>query len=123
MGDRKNVMLHLLSLCVLCLGFVLCRYVFFEMHGMKQWPELLFIVALVSLAVSFFAKAKTTPLLISLGYIVGFVVGVMFQTDGMDAGGAKTNSLWMIWALVFVCLIVIGMVRERRKVVKKNAKF
>ena len=39
-------MIHLLSLSVLCIGFVLCRYVFFDIHGMKQWPVILFVIGI-----------------------------------------------------------------------------
>ena len=51
---RKNAALYLASLCVLCAGYLLCRYVFFEVHGMKQWPACLFLLGLVVLGVSFF---------------------------------------------------------------------
>ena len=34
---------------------------------------------------------------------VAFAVGAVFQTDGLDAGGGKTNSLWIIWTVIFVC--------------------
>ena len=49
---RKNAALYLASLCVLCAGYLLCRYVFFEVHGMKQWPACLFLLGLVVLGVS-----------------------------------------------------------------------
>ena len=45
---RKNAVLYLASLCVLCAGYLLCRYVFFEVHGMKQWPACLFLLGLGS---------------------------------------------------------------------------
>lgn len=112
MLNKKNVMVRLLSLCILCIGLILCRYVFFEIHGMKQWPELLFIVGLFFGVVSFLVKANLTPVFISLAYIVGFLVGLVFQTDGVDAGGARTNSLWIIWTLVFICFTVAGIVSE-----------
>ena len=44
---RKNAALYLASLCVLCAGYLLCRYVFFAVHGMKQWPACLFLLGLV----------------------------------------------------------------------------
>ena len=56
MLNKKNIILHLLSLCVLCIGFVLCRYMFFDIHGMKAWPVDLFVVGIVFLVISFFLK-------------------------------------------------------------------
>jgi len=37
--QNKEVLLaHLISFGILLLGFVLCRYAFFGLHGMKEWP-------------------------------------------------------------------------------------
>lgn len=113
MANKKNALIHVVSLSVLCIGFVLCRYAFFGLHGMKQWPELLFGVGLVSLTISFFLNGKTTPIFTSFAYIVGFAAGIVFETDGVDAGGAGTNNLWIIWTVVFLCLILVGVISER----------
>ena len=66
MLNKKNIIVHLLSLCVLSIGFVLCRYVFFDIHGIKQLPVWLFVVGVVSMAVSFFLEGKTTPICTAL---------------------------------------------------------
>jgi len=113
MFTKKNILTHLLSMCVLCIGFVLCRYVFFEMHGMKQLPVLLFGIGMFLVAISFFLKGNVTPICTSFAYIVGFVVGVIFETDGIDASGATTNNLWIIWTVVFICCTVVGVISER----------
>lgn len=114
---RKNAALHLASLCVLCAGYLLCRYVFFAVHGMKQWPACLFLLGLVVLGISFFTKKKWTPLVTSFSYPIAFAIGALFQTDGTDPGGGRTNSLWAIWTVVFVCAIVLSATGET---VKKN---
>ena len=113
MLNKKNIIVHLLSLCVLSIGFVLCRYVFFDIHGMKQLPVWLFVVGVVSMAVSFFLEGKTTPICTAAAYIVGFIAGAIFQTNGVDAGGGTTNNLWIIWAVVFVCLMIAGIIGEK----------
>ena len=112
MLNKKNVRNHLISLCILSLGFILTRYVFFGIHGMKQWPEILFIVGLIIWGISFVVKAKTVPICLALSHIIGFVAGVIFQTDGVDAGGARTNNLWIIWTLVYICGIGLSIVIE-----------
>ena len=112
MLSKKNIIIHLLSLCVLCIGFVLCRYVFFDIHGNIGLPDCLFIIGLVSVVISFFFRGKITPFCTALAYIVGFIAGVIFQTDGVDAGGGTTNNFWIIWAMVFVCLILASAIFE-----------
>ena len=114
MLNKKNTILHLLSLGILCVGFVLCRYVFFDIHGMKELPVWLFVVGMVSVAISFFLEGKSTPICTAFAYIAGFIAGVIFQTDGVDAGGGATNNLWIIWVVVFVCLTLVGIICERR---------
>ncbi len=114
---RKNAALYLASLCVLCAGYLLCRYVFFEVHGMKQWPACLFLLGLAVLGISFFTKKKWTPLVTAFSYPIAFAIGALFQTDGTDPGGGRTNSLWAIWTVVFVCAIVLSAAGET---VKKN---
>ncbi|MGN0341749.1 MAG: hypothetical protein ACI4DO_03055 [Roseburia sp.] len=104
--------MHLISLGILGVGYVLTRYIFFDDHGMKQWPLVLFVCGIVIISVSFFAKAKQVPVITALSYIVGFVAGVVFQTDGVDAGGGRTNNLWIIWAVVFVCFTLASILTE-----------
>lgn len=41
MKNKKNFILHLICLGILCVGYVLTRYVFFDLHGMKAWPLVL----------------------------------------------------------------------------------
>lgn len=94
MLNKKNIRNHLVSLSILCAGFALCRYVFFDIHGMKQLPVALFGVGIVFLAISFFLRGKVAPIIIALAYLIGFVSGVVFETDGVDAGGGATSNLW-----------------------------
>ena len=113
MLSKKNFITHLLAISILCIGFLLCRYVFFDIHGMKQMPVLLFGMGILFVAVSFFLKCKVTPIVIAVGYMIGFVAGVVFEIDGVDAGGTTTNNLWLIWTVVFVCLSGISFIGEK----------
>ena len=63
----------------LCIGFVLCRYVFFDIHGIMGLPVWLFVVGMVSMAISFFLEGKTTPIFTALAYIIGFIAGALFM--------------------------------------------
>ena len=109
---KKNMIVHLASCCVLCFGFVLCRYVFFAMHGMKERPFSLFLFCFIVLAISFFTKARLVPIFTSVSYAAGFMIGVIFQTDGVDPGGGRTNNLWIIWTVVIVCAVISSVLGE-----------
>ena len=112
MKEKKNFILHLISFGILRAGYILTRYVFLDLHGMKQWPLTLFICGLIVIGISFIAKAKRVSLFTALSYIAGFAVGVIFQTDGLDAGGTKTNNLWIIWTVVFICTTLVSILAE-----------
>ena len=112
MKTKKNLILHLISLGILCVGYVLTRYVFFDLHGMKEWPLVLFVCGIVVIGISLVAKGKQTPVFTALSYIAGFVSGAVFQTDGLGAGGGRTNNLWIIWTVVFVCFTLAAILTD-----------
>lgn len=91
------------------------------MHGMKQWPCLLFAGGVAVLGTSFFMKAKRVSVFTVLFYIVGFLAGMLFQTEGIDAGGGRTNNFWLIWTIVFVGGIVLAVASEGISAVKKRS--
>lgn len=120
MKNKKNLILHLVSLSILCVGYVLARYIFLDLHGMKQWPLVLFVCGIVVIGISLIAKAKQVPIFTALSYIVGFVAGAIFQTDGLDARGGRTNNLWIIWTVVFVCFTLASILTELLAARKKK---
>ena len=68
---------------------------------------------IIAVVISFILDGKTTPICIAFSYIAGFVVGIIFQTDGIDPGGARTNNLWIIWTVVFICLTLAGIIYDK----------
>ena len=90
----------------------LCRYTFFDIHGMKEFPKVLLILGLVVMAISELLKKKILPYFISSGYIVGVVFGFIFQVTKIDTNGVSVNNLWVIWAVVNVIFIAVGVICE-----------
>ena len=121
--NKRLLMTHLISLGVLLLSFVLCRYAFFHLHGMKEWPVDLLIAGLVVLLLSLFAKKKYVPWFTSIGYLLGFWLGIIFHSEGFDPGGGRTDNLWIIWTAVLFLCILAGILYEIwikwRKLLKK----
>lgn len=111
MKNKKNL-IHLVSLGILCAGFMLSRYVFFDLHGIKQWPLVLFVCGIFVIGISFIVKAKQVPIFTALSYIAGFAAGAIFQTDRLDAGSGKSNNLWIIWTVVFICFTLASIFTE-----------
>ena len=113
MQQHKPILFaHMVSFIILLFGFLLCRFVFFELHGMKEWPVDLFVVGLIVLLISLLARRKYVPWFAAGGYFLGFLAGIIFHTEGFDPGGGKTDNLWQIWTVVFVVCILAGIVFE-----------
>ena len=55
---------------------------------------------------------KYVPAAASIAYMLAFLIGVLFQTDGVDPGGGRTNNLWIIWTVVFIGMIFISVCFE-----------
>lgn len=104
---------------LLCLGafYLLCRFAFFGMHGMTQWPNFLAVIGLVILLAAIVLELKWMSIAAAFGYIIGFGLGAVFNTDGLDPGGGTTNDLWIIWAAAYLVCVLIGLVVD---VVKKR---
>ncbi len=121
--NKKVLFAHLISFGILLLGFVLCRYAFFGLHGMKEWPVDLLIVGTAALFVSLLARKQYVPWFTAGGYVLGFCLGALFHTEGTDPGGGKTDNLWQIWTVVFVVCILTGtlleVVMKWRRLLKK----
>lgn len=110
---KRLWLVHLLSFCVLLLGFIICRYaVFGVIHKMKEWPFDLLIVGIIALLISLVAGKQYVPWFTSAGYSLGFWLGALFHTEGYDSGGGKTDNLWIIWTMVFLGCILAGAVFE-----------
>ena len=106
--NRISLINHVIGLGILIVGFVLGRYVFFDVHGMKEFPTTLLILGLVVMVISAITSKKVLPYFISAGYIMGFVFGFLFQVTKMDANGVSANNLWVIWSGVYVAFIIVG---------------
>ena len=120
---NKKMMFRLAPFGVLLLGFLLCRFVFLGLHGMKEWPVCLLAAGLVIVTMSLLTKKQIVAWFTSVGYLVGFFAGVLFRTEGFDPGGGRTDNLWQIWTVTFMVCIVVGAitetVRKWRKLVRK----
>ena len=106
--NKVSLISHVIGLGILIVGFVLGRYVFFDVHGMKEFPVTLLVLGLAVMLISVLTSKKVLPYFISAGYLIGFVFGFIFQVTKMDANGVSVNNLWVIWAGVYVAFIIVG---------------
>ena len=112
MKRTSHLAVHLSAAAILLVDFLLCRYLFFDLHGMKDWPVFMLGLGIAVLVVSFLMKGQHLPLISANGYLADFVAGLVFHSNGFDPGGGRTNNMWLIWLVVWLALVAIGIVAE-----------
>lgn len=109
--DIKNKILWGTSMIgLLGISYWLSRFSFFEMHGMKQWPKLLAILSIAIIVIAIMFGNRIIPVATVVGYMGGFILAMIFNTDGVDHGGGRTNNAWIIWGTVFILSILIAVI-------------
>ena len=112
MVNRKNWIWWLLSVVGLSLSYILCRFVFLNVHGMKDWPTALAIAIFIVLTIALISQKRVIAVMSVAGYLAGFAVGAIFSSDSLDAGGGTINNYWIIWTSVIVVSITAGIFIE-----------
>ncbi len=111
--DIKNKSLWGISMIgLLGISYWLARYTFFEMHGMKQWPNLLAILSFAILVIASIFGNQRISVATLIGYMGGFILAMIFNTDSIDPGGGRTNNAWIIWGTIFGFSILIGFILD-----------
>lgn len=111
--EIKNKSLWGISMIgLLGISYWLCRYTFFEMHGMKQWPNLLAILSFAILVIASIFGNQRISVATLIGYMGGFILAMIFNTDSIDPGGGRTNNAWIIWGTIFGFSILIGFILD-----------
>lgn len=111
--NRKNkILLGVSMIGLLAISYWIFRYALFDIHGMKQWPNILAIVSLIIIIIAFINNRRTISMMTIVGYIGGFILAMLFNTDGIDQGGGRINNGWIIWGIVFIVSILAGIILE-----------
>ena len=124
--DFKNNILWPISMVgVFGISYFLCRFAFYGLHGMKQWPNFLAIVGLIIIVTASLLGNRIISISTIVGYMGGFILAMIFHTHGLDQGGGGTNNAWKIWGGVFISSILIGLIlnyifKYRRKAYKNG---
>jgi hypothetical protein len=98
---------------LLGISYWLCRYTFFKIHGMKGWPNLLAIISIFVLVIATILGKRILSAATVIGYMGGFILAMIFNTDGVDPRGGRTNNAWLIWGVVFIVSILIGFILNK----------
>jgi len=79
---------------------------------MKEWPLYLFIFGVLAITIAAIFDSSKIMICTVIGYISGFITGLLFGVDGVDQGGGTANNTWVIWTLSYLFFIAAGAAWE-----------
>jgi len=109
---KRSIWTAIITAFFMCIGFVICRYFLFDLHGMKELPFVLFIFGIIVICTAYIFNSKRIMICTAIGYILSFFMGVLFQADWIDSHGIAMNSLWIWFVLGMITFIIIGVIWE-----------
>ena len=86
---KSKTMWGIIMIGLLGVAYCLFRFSFFEMHGMKQWPNLLAMLSIAIIVIVTIFGNRTIPVATVAGYMGGFILAMIFNTDGIYLGGGE----------------------------------
>ena len=106
---KRNLKFYAAAALILLFEFLLCRFAFFKIHGMKEWPAILLAAGLAVILISCLIRVRHIAVFTDLGYISGFFIAVLIHKKGIDPGSGAADNFWILWTAVFVCFIVASL--------------
>lgn len=107
------------AVAMIGLSYLLVRFVLFDLHGMKEWPNILALFSIVVIVMASILKKRVIFIGVIFGYLVGFALAMIFSTSGVDAGGGATNNAWIIWTGFLLLSIAISAILSFRNTKNK----
>ena len=95
---------------IILLSYILVRCVFFNEHGMKDIPDTLALIASALTALFILTNKKVSAFASSIGYIVGYLIGIKTHKTYIDLITGKNDNLWLIWIISYAIIIIVGFI-------------
>ncbi len=114
-GSLKSRLLWAVSsLAFLGISYGICRVLlpvvnrFFVPSG----ANMLAAASLFPLSLAISLNSRRLTIATHIGYLGGFLLALIFNTDGVDPGGGSTNNFYIIWIVCFLLSVLAGIFEE-----------
>lgn len=106
----KRYITGLCSVAAVLLSYWLIINPLFFLHGMRDIPFYLMALSVIAVMINIIFKGKrTVSVLIPTGYITGFICSYMFHSEWTNQNGTSMSNMWLIWIIIYLCVIVFGI--------------
>ena len=109
---KKRMILFVFSSILLLLSYYLVGHILFDSHGMNDWPLVMLAICTTIMLISFAFFYHIAAISSAMSYSLGYGLGFIFQSNGLDQGEGATNNLWIIWLICTLIICFIGYVIE-----------
>ena len=137
---RRKILWTVGAVASLFVCYLLCRYTFWglpsppyerewytlvALHGMMSFPFYLLVFGLSVIAIAALCNGKRTMICTVSGYMIGFVLGALFNVDFIDEHGTSMDTFWIWWILTMLAFVSAGAIwdiaiRIARKLRERN---
>lgn len=111
MSKRPKIIV--LLLIIVLTNYILTRYVFFDLHGMKDFTDTMALISAALTCIFILSNNLLASLCSSVGNVIGFFLGYKFNTTTIDFITGNTNNYWLIWAISYLIIVLIGMILSK----------
>lgn len=112
MNKRNRILSTAGSVLLLAIGYLIFRYALFDLHGMKQWPLILFVFGLSIIGVAALFVCPKIMLSAAVSYHIGYMTGLLFGSEWIDQHGTAMDNTWIWFTLVMLAVICVGVAWE-----------
>lgn len=108
----SNIKVSGASFLLLTIGFAVFRFVLLNMHGMKQFPMVLYVIGLIFILLGTKFHLYKMIVGVAIGYNFGYLIGALFNTTKIDIHGTAMNNWWILTTITMFSIISIALVWE-----------
>lgn len=93
--------------------YIITRFLSIIMHNMKDFSEMMALVSCAITCILILENKLFSASVAVYGSLIGFIIGLLFNTSYLDMNGSNMNNMWLIWLISYIIVVLLGMVIER----------
>lgn len=111
MNKKERYIVFLLIIVII--NYLITRFLLFNIHGMIDFANTMSLLSASLTCIFILSDNILASLCSSIGNIIGFILGYIFNTEVIDYITGNTNNYWLIWLISYILIVVIGLILSK----------
>ena len=107
---NKKYNISIIYLVIVLITYILTRFIFFNVHGMKEFPNTMILLSGALTCLFILSNNYVAATCSSLGNLLSFFIGMMFHKSYVDVITGNNDNFWLIWLVSYIIVVILGMV-------------